>query len=224
MGAGRWRKGGPHDVPHPWGPPRFLSVPARFSKGNADKTFPATRPGPGYPRWRPDKGKQKTPRSFPRAGFGSLSGFSLGRHGWSPRTSSHALRAWRWRSAPISSRPPQYRLGNLEMDRVSCPAARPGRAILTAVRGMLVTEISLLRCSVALTRHPGQGSRKCASKWEFDRKVHPIATRWAPSPVRSTSKITSRNFRITSMLVVVCAESAPVRNEPPRASARGMRS
>lgn len=58
--------------------PGFRRVPARLSKENSDNRFPATRPGPGKSRWRPDKGKQKTPRSFPRAGFEGFPAIKLG--------------------------------------------------------------------------------------------------------------------------------------------------
>ena len=222
MGAWGQGKGGPHGVPHQWGPPLIRLVPARLSKGNSDKTFPATRPGPGSSRWRPDKGKQKTPRSSPRAGFESFSGFSLGRHLSSPRASSHAFPAWpaglAWRIASMASRAPRWRPGDPEMDRDSCPAHSPARAYLSTVRENVVTEIGLLRFSAALTCRFGQGSPKSA----FRPKTHPIAIRWTPSATRSTSKATSRNFRITSMLVFVWAESGPVENEPPRASAIGI--
>jgi hypothetical protein len=60
--SARWAHGGGEGVDPTVFPtngvhPCFVCVPARLSKGNSDNTFPATRPGPGNSRWRPDKGK-----------------------------------------------------------------------------------------------------------------------------------------------------------------------
>jgi len=68
-------QGGPHGVPHRWGPPRFSLCSGPIVRGSPrsqpdrGRRISATRPAPGKSRWRPDEGKQKTPRSFPRAGF-----------------------------------------------------------------------------------------------------------------------------------------------------------
>lgn len=63
----------------------------------------------------------------------------------------------------MASRPPKFNLGDLEMDR----GPRSG----CAVRDMVVTEIRLLRFSVALTCQRGQGSHKCASGHRFTSKT-----------------------------------------------------
>jgi len=78
----------------------------------------------------------------------------------------------------MASGQPQFRLGDPEMDRDSCPANSPGRAYLSTVRDNVVTEISLLRFSAALTCRFSQGSRKSA----FRPKTHPIVPRRLENP------------------------------------------
>ena len=157
--------------------------PARLSKGSADNTLPAPRPVPGNPdgdrtrsvsppRPRPRslrRDKQKTPRSFPRAGFRVPFRDNSSLHRSSPRASGQAFRAWLWRSASIACGPPKLTPGNSQMDRDSRRTSRPGSAYRFEARDN-VTEVFLLRFSVALTRDFRQGSWDSASNMNFSSR------------------------------------------------------
>jgi hypothetical protein len=132
-------------------------------KGSPDNTLPATRPAPGNSRWRPDKANKKTPRSFPRAGFSSLSGFSSGVYFSSPRTSCQALRSWLWSRASIFSRQIAFDPGDKKRERAPRRARCPVRAYFSEMRDVL-TEVIFLSGSDPLTLEEREGSQKSAAK------------------------------------------------------------